>query len=208
MSTSAARSETDAASTIPTFSYAQAAKRNTPPTMPSVSNGDPPPDQRKYRPKRPVSSDRSATPGVQEKGSVKRTASEGRMPENTDALDKIDVQRTSSYEKKEGGPIITSESPTKAPDAKLTSLPSSPEYGTTSTPTLVQEEDISSTGNASSESTWDKQSQSSQTGGKSQNKVDIDDQANINSSSNWDEDITAAPTLKEAPAPATNIWQQ
>lgn len=96
------------------------------------------------------------------------------------------------------------------PDAtesqKPNSTPSSPDFGATSTSTLPKEEEMFSTGNGSSDSTWDKQSQASQNGNKNPEKPEID--KNSPSTVAWDEESPASISLKEAPPPPLNIWQQ
>lgn len=85
------------------------------------------------------------------------------------------------------------------------SSPSSPSFGTTSISTLPKEEDVFATPNGSSESTWDKISQSSQNGEKFSSKPDADEVESKVAS--W-EHVPAVAQLKEAPAPTFNVWQK
>ena len=85
------------------------------------------------------------------------------------------------------------------------SAPSSPSYGTTSITTLPKDDDVFATPNGSSESTWEKISQTSQNGERPLDKTNEDDEdAKI---SMW-EHVPASAQLKEAPPPAFNIWQK
>ncbi|KAG8533281.1 uncharacterized protein KY384_002064 [Bacidia gigantensis] len=206
MSASADKPELDPASTTSAFSYAQAAKAKQFTALSAPSDASPT-DITGSRPKRPVSSDRGAASISLDKNSVKRTASEGRVPGNTDAFQKTESQQTEPKEGTEDVKARTSSVATKDGEPKPISLPPSPEYDTNSTPTLPQEEYMSSLGNASSESTWDKQSQSSQNGVKPQEKTerDVEDPP---ADAPWDEETPSPPTLKEAPAPISNVWQQ
>ena len=88
----------------------------------------------------------------------------------------------------------------------VVSTPSSPEFGVTSASTLPKDDDMFSNANGSSDSTWEKLSQGSQNGSKSQEKGDNEKEPN--ESPGWDEAPPPAPGLKEAPPPAVNIWTQ
>ena len=103
--------------------------------------------------------------------------------------------------------------------------PPSPNLSSVSTSTLPKEEGISATPNASSDSTWEKQSQASQidekpsetglenVGGKEGEKTtegasDKSEEEKVESpSAVWDQ-LAASSQLKDAPLPAFNIWQQ
>ena len=119
---------------------------------------------------------------------MKRTSSEGHIPSG----DCLELK---------GEPEITSPEKTNK-----NSVPSSPDYGTASTSTLPKDDDPFLTQNGSSESTWDKQSQNSQNGGKGAQKSDADKQHD--EAFSWSDDVPAPSALKDAPLPTVNYWQQ
>ena len=122
-----------------------------------------------------------------EKPAAKRTASEGQAT----LVDDFKEQKSSN-----------ATSPAKHDENKI-STPSSPEYGTASVSTLPKEEDISTTQNGSSEFAWEKVSQSSQSGTKDgeSGKRDID-------TASWADESSASVSLRDAPPPAVNFWEQ
>ena len=103
--------------------------------------------------------------------------------------------------------------------------PPSPDLSSVSTSTLPKEEGVSATPNASSDSTWEKQSQASQTDEKPsemgvENVGEREAEKSTEAASErsegekaespsalWDQ-LAAASQLKEAPLPTVNIWQQ
>ena len=87
----------------------------------------------------------------------------------------------------------------------MASTPSSPSFGTASTSTLPKEDELSSTVNGSSESNWDKNSQSSQNGSKPSERAE--ESKTQHSASAWNDEGSPSALLKEAPPPAVNIWQ-
>ena len=91
-------------------------------------------------------------------------------------------------------------------DIKKASATSSPSYTTASTATLPKADDISSTPNGSSESTWDKQSQVSSSVDRSSQATDAS--KDKMSENGWEKTPTPPKELKAAPIPAVNIWQQ
>jgi la-related protein 1 len=82
------------------------------------------------------------------------------------------------------------------------STPSSPDFGTASTSTLQKEDDVSSTPNTSSESTWDKQSQTSTNADKAT------EQAEKDKDKGKEKEKDAPKTLMAAPIPTVNFWEQ
>ena len=122
-----------------------------------------------------------------EKPVAKRTASEGQET----LVDDFQEQKHSN-----------ATPPTKNDENKFSS-PSTPEYGTASASTLPKEEDISATQNGSSELTWEKTSQSSQSGTKDgeSGKRDTD-------TASWADESSASVSLRDAPPPAVNFWEQ
>jgi len=125
-----------------------------------------------------------------EKPSPKRTASEGHMPSGIDSKTQSESEIASP----------------EKPETNKSSVPSSPEFGTASTSTLPKEDDPFSPRNGSSDSTWDKQSENSQNGGKGAEKAEAEKHKDDPLS--WSDDVPAAPALKEAPPPIVNFWQQ
>ena len=122
-----------------------------------------------------------------EKPAAKRTASEGQAT----LADDFKEQKNSN-----------TTSPAGNEEHKIFT-PSSPEYGTASASTLPKEEDISATQNSSSEFTWEKISQSSQSGTKDgeSGKRDTD-------TASWADESSASVSLRDAPPPAVNFWEQ
>ncbi|KAL9104096.1 MAG: hypothetical protein Q9163_000898 [Psora crenata] len=185
---------------IPSFSYAQAAKGRMEPLLPPTSADKVSYDSSERESKATVSVEQDAgstslcrDPEALEPQSRARSGKSEEIPTNTGNV-------------KEGTNSDASLKPKDESLPKSASVPSSPEYGTTSTSTLPKEEDIFSTGNGSSDSTWDKQSQSSQNGIKTDEKKYAEKE--LSSSTAWDEEAAAAPVLKEAPPPVQNVWQQ
>lgn len=195
---------------IPAFSYAQAAKGRSPSVPSPLPAGKARSDSAEADGKRASSSEMRnpiANPSVT---STKRTASEGRTPQGKNFEGGEDehpslIGRTKDFTIAESDPEKPAVSGQSQPVA---STPSSPEYGSTSTSTLPKEEDLFSTVNGSSDSTSDKQSQTSQNGSKTTEKVAGEKEQDIPASS-WDEEVSVhAPTLKEAPPPPVNFWTQ
>ena len=200
----------------PVFSYAQAAKGGPTPVPSSPHVGTTISDNLKTDEKRASSSTfhyPTADKGVD---STKRSASETHTPQNVE----LDITEESvpalSGDTRYGSAdspraLINTGSPSEQPTLAEkpranTSTPSSPEYGSTSTSTLPKEEDIFSATNGSSDSTSDKQSQTSQNGNKAGEKANVEKEQI--STASWDEEALApAPALKEAAPPPINIWQ-
>ena len=207
MSTSTTKPLSDNMPAIPQFSYAQAAK-SKPQKQPASSGAIGTAVSTETGPKRTVSSDRATVAGAQEKGSAKRTASEGRMPENTDRIEKAEAESSSTTEAKGGFESDVTINSNPEEESKPTLAPTSPEFGSASASTLPKEEDLFSSVNGSSDSNWDKQSQSSQNGNKATDQLEPGDHREMSKGHKWDEDIAMSPSLKEAPPPSKNIWQQ
>ncbi|KAI9814420.1 MAG: hypothetical protein M1827_003276 [Pycnora praestabilis] len=118
------------------------------------------------------------------------------------------MEKTSGADKEPGSNATTLTPQGQAVDqlANDISTPSSPSLGTASTATLPKEDDLLSAANASSDSTWDKQSQSStpveklaeqgEGGSKKEKSKDED------SEKSWHK------ALQPAPLPMINFWQQ
>lgn len=198
----------DMGPTAPALTYALAAKGRSP-SVPSLQpNGKAFSDATEDSLKRSSSSGSRGTNANSVKASTKHTASENQMPQVEDVKAGEEKQQAQPSENQD---VTKSDNTAEKPQAighsqPMASTPSSPEYGINSTPSLPKEDDIFSTVNDSSESTWDKQSQTSQNGGKGGEKADTEKgQA---SKSSWDEEVPVPASLKEAPPPPVNIWQQ
>ena len=211
------RQSGEAQQTTTAFSYAEAAKGRSP-SVPSALTPEMNPAEMNGK-KAPLSeTDETILESGRDVG--KRTASEGRVPEGNNLQDRrednlvlpsdsqdilSDTVQGSISETTKMDSVL--ENPTVAGQSQpAASTPSSPEYGTTSTSTLPKEDDVFSTTNGSSDSTSDKQSQTSQNGIRISEKADVE--KGHNTSTVWEEEIPApAPTLKEAAPPPVNVWQ-
>ena len=210
MSTSNPKSASEQSVANSTFSYAQAAKGQSPGRQQAPAN----PSSAESL----ASTRRTSLPGATitndepEGNSAKRAASEVRTPHIPNSKIRVETDMKNNageetHSTQAETHVITQASPTASPPQPATnattSVPSSPDFGTASTSTLVKDDEVNSTQNGSSDSTWDKQSQTSQPGEKTGAKAESDkDQVA------WDQDQPAKVELKEAPPPAQNIWQQ
>lgn len=206
MAATAQKSFGDMGQTTPALTYALAAKGRSPSVPSLLPNSKTLSDTRENGLKRSSSSgsrDTTTNPPT------KRITSETRNPQVEGVIAGEEQQRVHQSEIND---VTKSESAAEKPSVAaqphpMASTPSSPEYGITSTSTLPKEDDAFSTANGSSESTWDKQSQTSQNGNKGGEKVDAEREQVPKTS--WDEEVAPVPvSLKEAPPPPVNIWQQ
>ncbi|MCJ1388608.1 hypothetical protein MMC18_001455 [Xylographa bjoerkii] len=195
---------------VPVFSYAQAAKGRSPSmsiTPPSYKSN---PDSAEPMPRRASSHQTAETNGMENTISTRR-ASEGQIvneklekteskPDTEPPIDALASTNT----------ISSASQQTSEPQPQTVhSPPSSPSFGSISTSTLLKDDDVFATPNGSSESTWDKISQSSQNADKAVTKLDGDEEDSKHSSwENASEPISEPTQLKEAPPPAVNIWQK
>jgi len=210
MSTVTQKPYGDLPQAIPSFSYAQAAKGRSPSVPSPLPASKARSDSAEVDGKRASSSETRKPIADPRAISTKRTASEGRAPQGDDFRTGDDGRSARSDETKNSAKVDSdSEKPAVAGQSQpIVSTLSSPVYGTTSTSTLPKEEDLFSTVNGSSDSTSDKQSQTSRTGSKPSDKVDVEKEQGISAPS-WDEEVPVhAPTLKEAPPPPVNFWTQ
>lgn len=209
MSATTSKQAVEPASAPPAFSYAQAAKGRS-------SSGTAP-----NRPEKLASSHETTTKVPLSLTMTEATPStaapnaavqgEGRPEEM--ARGESMVNGTSITEQQSDQPRSKATSPSPQGEAtaqsqNLTSTPSSPSFGTASTSTLPKEDDISSTMNASSDSTWDKQSQNSHVPEKSAAHGGPEKENEKEKGQNWEKDVAKPASLKPAPQPALNIWQQ
>lgn len=190
----------EASPTLPTFSYAQAAKGRSPSVPSLLSSGQATSETTGVAPSStslPNAKDAAALSinglaveqarEVQEKGDLK----DGGHPNELEVTPKNATSLLQS-----------STLPHAQPAA---STPSSPSFETASTSTLPKEDELSSTGNGSLDSNWDKNSQSSQNGSKPNEK--LEEGKAPNPAGVWNDEGSASAMLKEAPPPAVNVWQ-
>lgn len=192
----------------PSFSYAQAAKGVSPSVPSPLPSGKALSETVEKSPRRTsIPESKSASMGL-DKPVPKRTASEGRESHGGDLRSGTGPDTTPStvIESTTSVYLATSQPRSVGQQETVTSAPSSPGYGTASTSTLPKEEDLIETPNGSSDSTWDKQSQTSQNGTKITEKVDLDKEQNATIP--WEEESPIPISLKEAPPPAVNFWHQ
>lgn len=194
---------------VPAFSYAQAAKGRSPSVPSTLPAGKAQSDTTEVNDKKNVSSearDAIAGPGNTH---TKRTASEARAPHVVDISVNGDQSPDESSEVKDPKKeALDTEEPAVAGQSQPgVSAPSISDDDTTSTSTLLKEEDAFSVVNGSSDSTSDKQSQTSMNGTKPHERPGVEKEDNVISS--WDEEVSVAPpALKEAPPPQVNVWKQ
>jgi len=197
------------AQTTPAFSYAQAAKGRSPSVPANLPNSKAFSDNAETDVKRTSTSETRKPTEESNKSSTKRTASEGRVPQGGSFNASEERPSTENRDMKEP---TKSEAPSEkssslGPSRQNGSAPSSPGYGTTSTSTIPKEDDTFSNVNGSLDSSSDKQSQTSHNENKVDEKMEIEKRKSPEKLS-WDEDTPAPASLKEAPAPVVNIWQQ
>ncbi|KAL8863058.1 MAG: hypothetical protein Q9178_000431 [Gyalolechia marmorata] len=198
--------------TVPVFSYAQAAKGRSP-SGPSSVSMEKTPKEGEIDPPKSSGAENQETTSTSEKSPTKRAVSEGGFSQSHSIVRKP-LGETQSPVRGASESSTTPAATTPATQASeksqvVVSTPSSPEFGVTSASTLPKDEDLFSSANASSDSTWEKLSQGSQNGSRSNEKVDQEKEPTGNGA--WDEQIPAAPApaaLKEAPPPPVNIWKQ
>ncbi|KAL8629418.1 hypothetical protein Q9189_004868 [Teloschistes chrysophthalmus] len=197
----------DLSQTGPTFSYAQAAKGRSPSGPSSISMETASKEDADAGASKVSTSDKAEGPPASDTRSAKRAASEGRKPRN----DKESLGDTKPFPRHTPDLSATTAATTPATQASaqshvVLSTPSSPEFGVTSASTIPKDDDMFSNANGSSDSTWEKLSQGSQSGSRSHDKTEV--QKEPVESTTWDEALPASTGLKEAPPPAVNIWTQ
>ena len=209
MSTAPQNPMGDSAQAGPAFSYAQAAKGRAP--VPSMLLSGKAPTESGVTPTKMDSTQETSNASTdQDKGLLIRSASEGHAAQGRDLANGQEPEVVPSTE---GVANTNAASPSASPKRRsvsqsqtATSTPSSPSFGTASTSTLPKEEDGFSTPNGSSESTWEKQSQTSQMADRNNEKAE--DEKDQTKSSSWDQESPTPATFKAAPPPVVNIWQQ
>ncbi|EON67425.1 hypothetical protein W97_06678 [Coniosporium apollinis CBS 100218] len=105
------------------------------------------------------------------------------------------------------GSVVSPEKETSTSERRksLSGL-SSPEFGTASSSTLGKEDDVSSVPNASSESTWENKSQTSNV--VEQSTENADEKLEKVEGKKAKKERNLFTMLQEAPPPAVNIWKQ
>ena len=210
MSTATQKFLGESAQAAPTFSYAQAAKGKSSSVSLTPPSGKVSAESTDTPTKMESTHDTKTASTAQDKGLLTRNSSESHATESKD-LGNGHISEVASSTEGVASTNITSPSPSpkrhSASQSQPTpSTPSSPSFGTASTSTLPKEEDELSVPNGSSDSTWDKQSQTSQIADRNHDKPeDEKDQAISNS---WDKESPLPAILKAAPPPAVNVWQQ
>ena len=196
----------DASATAPSFSYAQAAKGRSPsaPSMPLATKAISETANDKNLRRSSVSDSKDVMSELS-KDSGDDNACIVHGEKTSKSIAKPDSCSVVLPEAEVKGSEATQQSQISAQPQANASSPSSPSYGTTSTFTLSKEDEQSSTANGSSDSTWDKQSQSSQTGVK--NGVKTGENKDEIHLINSNEETPLPAPLKEAPLPAVNFWQ-
>ncbi|KAF2496061.1 hypothetical protein BU16DRAFT_560907 [Lophium mytilinum] len=196
MATPAKRSGGDAPTAVP-FSYAQAAKGLK---SSSTSVG---------APSKPTSG--AATPS---KDSTPAPASISTAPSGMswadDTEDGITIEKESDTASTIRGPQTNDMPPPPSKQnlpsqEKPVSSVSSPDFGASSASTLVKDDDVSSLPNASSESTWDTKSQTSNIADKA---AESKENAAEKPKKNKDGEKAPPKSLQDAPIPMVNIWKQ
>ncbi|KAI9716452.1 MAG: hypothetical protein M1812_005347 [Candelaria pacifica] len=209
MSAAASKAGSELAATPSTFSYAQAAKGKSP-SGPSTVQSSKSPSGSNTPSKESMSKEAASPTAVTPVIPMEKS----NMPEiMRDEPSSTQEQSHESHKLPSAGlegqanidsPALGSQ-PSQGPP-ESSSTPSSPSFGTASTSTLPKEEELSSNSNAVSDTTWDKQSQSSNNAEK---PVETEatgwekDQGKA-----WDSSKTLPKVLQPAPPPAINPWQK
>lgn len=210
MSTATQKTPGNSAQAGPAFSYAQAAKGKSSFASSTPSFSKAPVESTETPTKMEPTHDTKAASLDQDKSMLTRSTSESHAVQGKD-LANGHLPEVASFTEDVASAIVAS--PSLSPKRRSVSqsqpapsTPSSPSFGTASTSTLPKEEDEFSVPNGSSDSTWDKQSQTSQIADRNHEKPeDEKDQAKSNS---WNKESPSAAPLKAAPQPAVNVWQQ
>lgn len=207
MSAAVSRPNGDGTPPAPVFSYAQAAKGRSPSQSIIAHASRANSDTGESVPRR-TSSQQPTEGDEMDKDRTTGSSSEGQFMKEkaeitgTKANMKSSVENMASTDTTPSAPQNVSGACLQPPN----SPPLSPGFGSTSTSTLPKDDDVfAATPNGSSESTWDKVSQTSQNVEKTDAKADGDEEDSKLSS--W-EHVPEPAQLKEAPPPAFNFWQK
>ena len=188
----------------PLFSYAQAAKGRSPSLSAAIQNSKP---NSEFPEPAPRSASAQHSIEVAGGSVVTRRASEGQLTKekNDGQGPQSDISPLPNIKPTVDGSTSTTDSALEVQPPTAASPLSSPGFGISSASTMPKEEDAFATPNGSSESTWDKVSQTSQNVERSSSKAEGDEEDSKISS--W-EHVPASAQLKEAPPPAFNFWQK
>ena len=209
----------------PSFSYAQAAKATTPatPAVPTSEKSRRDSMDTRAMSEAPIRGDHLVSlPGELPNGQLLGNGHLTHGPSAKKSL--VATPKRASHD--HVVPKMRSKEEISEPAADISvPTPPSPDPSSVSTSTFPKEEGVSATPNASSDSTWEKQSQASQLeeksseiGAENVNEKETEKASEDASeksegekaespSAVWDQ-LAAASQLKEAPIPAVNIWQQ
>lgn len=210
MSAATQKSLGESAQAGPAFSYAQAAKGKSPSASSTPPSGKAPAESTESPTKMEQTYDTKTASANQDKAVLARSTSGSNTAQSKDFANGHIPEMISSAE---GVANTNAVSPSPSPKRRSVSqsqpapsTPSSPSFGTASTSTLPKEEDDFTVPNGSSDSTWDKQSQTSQIADRAHAKPeDEKDQAK---STSWEKELPVPVSLKAALPPAVNVWQQ
>lgn len=203
MPSSSQRPIGDVVPAVPLFSYAQAAKGKvvTPGAVPLKPTN----------PERRALSEAETTAEVTPKGSpqhglemVQSSQHEPSSEAHPNGVEDVVVTEADVADAKASSELSREDTSTLVNDAarNASSSPPSPDFGTTSASIILKDDDALATPNTSSESTWDRVSQTSQIEEKTSTKLDEEEDTRL---STWEHVATPA-QLKEAPPPAINVW--
>ncbi len=209
MSAAVSKAGSELAATPTGFSYAQAAKGRSP-SGPSTVQSSKSPSGSNTPPKESMSKEASSPTAITpiipvDKSDAPETArdessSTSQHPHESRKLSSAGLDAHASM----ASPVLGLQQ--SGGPAESFSTPSSPSLGTASTSTLPKEEELSSTSNAVSDTTWDKQSQSSNTAEKP-NETEVASWEKDEGKA-WDSNTTLPKALQPAPPPAINPWQK
>ncbi|KAI9696605.1 MAG: hypothetical protein M1836_005624 [Candelina mexicana] len=209
MSAAVSKSGSELAATPTAFSYAQAAKGKSPSGPSTVQSSKSPSGSNtpsKESMSKEPTSPTAITPTIPaDKSNAPETARDessfiAKQSHDSHAISSAGLDAHANMT----SPALGSQPSRGPPEASST--PSSPSSGTASTSTLPKEEELSSTSNAVSDTTWDKQSQSSNTAEKpveTEGTSGEKDQGRA-----WDSTKNLPKVLQPAPPPAINPWQK
>ena len=196
---------------IPAFSYAQAAKGKAPSVPANLPVSIAKSDTSETGAKKDTNAEASPILPATNNGSGRRIISEGGKPHDSDfkATCEPSPHRNATGNGAVKESTSNAESTAVASAPEMTSTFPAPNSGPISTSPLPRDDDGAPTVNGSSESTWDKHSQSSQNGSKNGEKASAaKDNAQKASEASWDEEKPEPISLKEAPPPPVNFWAQ
>ena len=218
MSSTAQKPINEPAQPGPVFSYAQAAKGKSPSIHPTSPPSKTVSEATETHSAQPKPQDISVKQSNTDESEPIPRPSEGRAAKATDWRSGMNPDSLSNG-KATTNTTTATPSPQRRSEAQSQnagSAPSSPDFGSATASLLPKEDDLFSIPNGSSDSTWDKHSQTSRggdkNGEKAENAKETDmeekDAKEADSKTSWDEEPPSPTILKEAPPPTINFWQQ